>query len=467
MSGKTASFRIRLQSIAACFAIFLALPAAAQPFLASFQTDLPEKKLFLCAFYGEKISLLDSAVTDKEGKTAFIFTASRQPGLYRLMVNKNQFLDFIFNRENISIRMDLGKGQEAPQVIQSEENKVFYKFLSGDHIYRRKIEVLVQVSQQYPEKDAFYHQAAKEYKQLTKEREKTLESLISGNEGRFVSRILRLYREPALAWELTEQQRVEQFRDTYLQVVSLKDPALIRTNLLTSKVIDFLSLFPNPQMRQQEAEQAFIKGVDMVMANVMDDSAVFQFLLSYLVGGFEKYKMEVVLTHLYEKYLSESMCEGDVREDELARRLRAYEQLAVGRTAPEVNLPDSSGRTLSTGKLDFDYYLLVFYASWCPHCHDLLKKLPQLSNRFDSLKLGVITITLDTSRSDWINYLNQNKLPWHNGFEGKGWSGPSVKAYNIYATPTMFLLDRKRKIISKPITWMDLTESLGMLKEVK
>ncbi|HRY32487.1 MAG TPA: thioredoxin-like domain-containing protein [Bacteroidales bacterium] len=467
MSGLTVRFRISARQIAAFLAFLLALPAAAQPYLASFETDLPEKKLFLCAFYGEKISLLDSAVTDTKGKTTFTFSASRQPGLYRLMVNRNQFLDFIYNRENISIRMDLGKGQEAPQVLQSEENRVFYKFLSEDHIYRRKIEVLVQISQQYPEKDPFYHHARKEYETLTRERDKKLETLISGNEGSFVSRILRLYREPSMPWELNEQERVEQFREKYLQVVSLKDPALIRTNLLTSKVIDFLSLFPNPQMRQQEAEQAFIKGVDIVMANVKDDSAVFQFLLSYLVGGFEKYKMEVVLTHLYEKYLSESMCEGDVREDELARRLRAYEQLAVGRTGPEVNIADSSGKILSISTLNYDYTLLVFYASWCPHCHDLLKKLPQLRTQFDSLKLGVISITLDTSRTDWINYLKQNRLPWHNGFEGKGWSGPSVKAYNIYATPTMFLLDRKRKIISKPITWMDLTESLGMLKEVK
>jgi hypothetical protein len=42
-------------------------------------------------------------------------------------------------------------------------------------------------------------------------------------------------------------------------------------------------------------------------------------------------------------------------------------------------------------------------------------------------------------------------MNWINVSDLKGWNGNAVKDYFIYATPTMFLVDKYKKIISKPM----------------
>jgi len=39
------------------------------------------------------------------------------------------------------------------------------------------------------------------------------------------------------------------------------------------------------------------------------------------------------------------------------------------------------------------------------------------------------------------------------------WDGKVAKDYNIFATPTMFLIDANRKILAKPETFEELLEN--------
>ncbi len=439
------------------------IPVQAQPFTADFNLKTPDLKVFLASYYGEKMALIDSGVTRKSGEISFLFSQKRPTGIYRVFTDRQHFLEFIYNKEDVDIEMDINKGDKAPAVKKSKENEIFYDFLTKEADFNRKLNVLQVVGSEYPEKDAFYKNAKEHYDDLLRERNQLLKNLISNHQSMFVSRILKLYQEPDLDWTLNEQDRKEQLLEHYYDRFTLKDSCLIRTNLLTSKLIDYLSLYAGPQMNQSEAEQAFIKGIDVVMKTVEDDRTVFEFLLSYLVGGFEKYKMEQVLTHLYEKYLSDLACDEGGHKDELARRLKAYEQLAVGKTAPEFVVHDADNKEIKVSSMEADYYLLVFWASWCPHCQQMMARLPDLAPKFKEMKLNVVTISLDTSLVDWKKHLANNTFPWINTCEGQGWNGKVMKDYNIYATPTMFLLDRNRKIKAKPITYMDLTEALKQL----
>jgi hypothetical protein len=51
-------------------------------------------------------------------------------------------------------------------------------------------------------------------------------------------------------------------------------------------------------------------------------------------------------------------------------------------------------------------------------------------------------------------------LNWLNGSELKGFNSASSDEYNIFATPTMFLLDRGKKILAKPISYRELEQAL-------
>jgi thiol-disulfide isomerase/thioredoxin len=90
----------------------------------------------------------------------------------------------------------------------------------------------------------------------------------------------------------------------------------------------------------------------------------------------------------------------------------------------------------------------VFYASWCSHCKTLLPRIFDLYKNQSKKEFEVIAVSIDTSRTDWINFIKGNNLNWNNVADLKGWEGQSVIDYYIYATPTMFLIDKNKRLIA-------------------
>ena len=54
--------------------------------------------------------------------------------------------------------------------------------------------------------------------------------------------------------------------------------------------------------------------------------------------------------------------------------------------------------------------------------------------------------------------MNMNE--WMNVCDLKGWDGKAATDYFIYATPTMFLVDKNRKLIAMPKTIEELKKIL-------
>lgn len=88
----------------------------------------------------------------------------------------------------------------------------------------------------------------------------------------------------------------------------------------------------------------------------------------------------------------------------------------------------------------------------------MLPNIYQLYKNQKDKQFEVLAISIDTSKTDWLNFVRTNKLEWLNVSDLKGWDGKAVLDYNIYATPTMFLVDRERKLI-KVITEIEELKS--------
>ena len=59
----------------------------------------------------------------------------------------------------------------------------------------------------------------------------------------------------------------------------------------------------------------------------------------------------------------------------------------------------------------------------------------------------MLAISIDTSKSDWQNFIKNEGLDeWMNVCDLKGWEGKAAVDYFIYATPTMFLVDKDTEV---------------------
>jgi thiol-disulfide isomerase/thioredoxin len=146
--------------------------------------------------------------------------------------------------------------------------------------------------------------------------------------------------------------------------------------------------------------------------------------------------------------------------------LEGYEKMAPGKKAPDILIPEEDGRQLRLYDLDHDYILVLFWASWCPHCTSFLKQL-NTWYRDKSIDIEVFAVSIDTSRFAWEEQCMIGSYPWINTLSNAGWDGKAPKDYNVYATPMLFLLDRERKIIAKPLTFKEFKKEIELLGEKK
>jgi peroxiredoxin len=124
--------------------------------------------------------------------------------------------------------------------------------------------------------------------------------------------------------------------------------------------------------------------------------------------------------------------------------------------APNIVLPDQTGRKITLDKINADKTLIVFYASWCPHCKELMPQIAELYNNQKTKNTEVLAVSMDSTLTDWKSYLNENNFNWLNVCDTAGWHSKAADDYYIYATPSMFLVDREMKIIDKPRSVEDL-----------
>jgi peroxiredoxin len=87
--------------------------------------------------------------------------------------------------------------------------------------------------------------------------------------------------------------------------------------------------------------------------------------------------------------------------------------------------------------------LLYFWADWCPDC---AKEIPNVRQAYDTfhargLEIVGLSIEPDNQQKKLVDFVQDNKMPWPQTYDGKLWLGKMAQTYFILTTPTGFLVD--------------------------
>ena len=120
-------------------------------------------------------------------------------------------------------------------------------------------------------------------------------------------------------------------------------------------------------------------------------------------------------------------------------------------------------------KKDIDFanenVVIIFWATWCSHCVETIPQIVELYSKIQKPKYKLVTIALDTTTNEWEKFIDANAAfaKSKNLIDTDGWDGKIAETYHIYATPTIFML-QKGKIVAKPI---EIEEYKEMIKRLK
>ncbi len=179
--------------------------------------------------------------------------------------------------------------------------------------------------------------------------------------------------------------------------------------------------------------------------------------------SFAMYSQYDDIQSLYDKLSSD--VKATVQGKAYAQTLQKMEALAVGRVAPDFELPDTSGNPVKLSSFKGKYVLLDFWASWCPLCRqanpDIVKTYKQHNNK----NFTILGVSLDKpgDKERWLKAIHHDGLLWTQISELKSWQSYVVNLYNITALPQNLLIDPDGKIIARELDGNELAEKLAVI----
>lgn len=430
--------------------------------------NIKDKKALLSSLEGEKVSIIDSVFSTEDGK--FKFSLEKHPfGFYRLTFTNNRWIDIVYDNEETEIEADANNipalpagGSESLRVIESESNKIYYEFVKLNRAYKTKTELLQLILARYPKDDDYYQTTKSKLIQLQEDYLNFVNMTAQTNPKSFIARYVRTSQLPVVDTEIPLDKQLVYLKSHALDNVNFYDADLIYSDAFTNKTIEYLTYYRNPQLPLDLLDKEFNSAVDSILNKAKVNSVVYQHIVEYLLDGFKKFGFDNVLNYIVENYvIKDDLCLDQKLTAALDKRIEQNKRFKVGVTVPNIVITDITGKTIELNKIEADKTLIIFYASWCPHCQTLLPQINELYKSQKEKKFEVLAISIDTLKSDWQNFVRNNNLNnWINACDLKGWDGNAATDYFIYATPTMFLFDKKLKLIGVPKSSEDIKSIL-------
>lgn len=439
---------------------------------------LSEKPLVFNRLQGHREFKVKEMNSGADGSFAIRLDEVPPKGQYRLRIDpegRNAILDFLVTGENIRFATHASFLTDSIRFEKSTINKAWYNYFRIKEEFEARLAILEQLLDLYPKDERFYPEIIKEFNLLQDELDAQIDDIIRRFPNTLLARYIQSDRPMRINPAASARERQEFVKYNYLSHVDFTDTLLLNTDIFPGKALSYIMLYRNSRLDREQQAQEFIRATDNLLPLAMSQPTVYNYLLSYTISGFEQIGMEQVLTFIADNYPLDESCVSDQDSGELQRRMEGYRQLAPGRPAPPIQTTDIKGKVFQLGETGSDKTLIVFWASWCPHCTIMLpeiKKLAAQKNEGRGIaqypELKVVSVSIDHSEEEYMQYLEKNGLRaeeigdfWINICDFEAWEGKVADDYYLYATPTMVLLDKDLNIIGKPATVNELVMQLG------
>lgn len=429
-------------------------------------TNYKYRTALLAEFYGDNKNIIDTALVDSNGSFNFILNERNQAGLYRVVFRGGKFIDVVFNNENISFKTDYNSAFQSLEINKSIETQAYYEYLNRRNHFEYKLDLLKPLISNFPKDDSFYRDVMDKFLGIENEQRAYTDSIIDAMNGTYVSRLIKTDRLPVFRPEWTDAERTAYLTEHFFDAVDFNDVSLLNSNAIPQKLIAFLTLHTSKKLKKDEQQEAFLPAVDTILKKSSVNSEMYAFVLDYIVKGFETFNYQKVLTHIALNYAIDDQCENNERKSKLQHILDGQRFLQIGSKAPDISIKDFDGEEVSLHSIKAKYTVLVFWAAWCPHCRELMPTLNKLYESKLGEKIEVMAISLDKDKELWAKVINKWEFTWVDCCDFKEWDSPAAVDYYIYSTPTIFLLDKDKNIIMKPVSVPEIKNKIIELENL-
>jgi thiol-disulfide isomerase/thioredoxin len=258
----------------------------------------------------------------------------------------------------------------------------------------------------------------------------------------------------------TPQERADYLVTHFWDKFNFSDTMYCHAPDITEQAfVDFIALFPHA------SSSKISEGVNKLLDAAEVENVMYTYFCSkaehYLYNPNSPIRNDAYFIPFLEHIVNSSKV-MDVHKIRPRHQLTLAYRNRIGFKAEDFTYTLASGKTGNLYGVSAKYVLLMFYNPDCVECRhtmEMLKNSTALTAGISSGKVKVVAVYPDENLEAWQRHVKDVPSAWINGYD-KSLAVKNNEIYDLKAIPTLYLLDKDKKVILKDTSTADIHEYL-------
>ncbi len=437
---------------------------------------LKDTTAYLAHYYGESTYLKDTTKVNSKGEFVFDGKTTLPQGVYMLVLNKTRVLEFVVGQtQHFSFDTKSDDYIKNMKVTGDIDNKLFFENMIFNMDRHKEAEPFMKIIQDSTLAEDKKKEAREGFTKINEKVTAYQNEVIAKHPTTVTSRIFKanlavtIPDPPKKAdGSIDSTFQLRWYREHFFDNFDLADDALIRMPkpIYTDKINEYLDKLYAPQA------DTITKAIDKIVALAKKNQETYKYaawtcLLKYQQP--EIMGLDEVYVNVFDKYYASGLMDFWVN-DKLKKNLKDHadrlRKSLVGKTGANLIMQDVALKPRSMYDIKSKYTILFIFDPDCGHCRKETPILVDFYNKNKAkLDVEVFAVSADTSMAKMKDYIKEFKMTCIIVNGPRTYVGNYQDLYDAITTPSLYILDRKHKIIAKKVPVEKLGDFLSQYEK--
>ena len=432
---------------------------------------LKDTTAYLGYYFTENTYVRDTAKVNSKGEFTFEGNQTLTQGIYFLVLDKSRIFDFaIGSNQYFSLQTSTSDYIKNMVVKNDIDNKLFFENMMSVGMLGKEAEPFIKVLQDSTIKEEDKKGAREGYRKVGERAMASQEKITQEHPTTMTARLLKTTRQIVIPeppkkadGRIDSTFQLRYYREHFFDNFDLGDEAMLRLPqpMYKKKVAEYLDNLYAPQV------DSLWNGILKVVAKSKKNQETYKFMMFNLIVKYqtpEYMGQDEIFVRLYDTYFAKGEMDYWANE-KYKKNLKDYadnlRKSLIGRTASNLIMQDANFQPRSMYDIKTKYTIIYFYD---PDCGSCKKETPVLVKFYEKNKarfnVEVYAVNSDSTMAKMRNYIKDMGMKWITVNGPRTYLKSYHESYDATSTPTIYVLDDKKKIIAKKIAAAKLEDFL-------